>query len=155
MSEEILRKYPAGKKENLVMLLQEIAWQKGFLTAEDLEMAGCHLDIPVNKIYGVASFYDQFRFVARGTHHFQACNGTSCHLEGSATVMARLEELLQLKPGQTSRDGRFSLEAVPCFGSCANAPIVAVDGKYYTKVTAGDLKKIIGSLKDKKISHGH
>lgn len=146
----ILSKYPPGKKEGLLPILQEIQAENGFLTEEILSGVSGHLNLPVNKIYGVAAFYNQFCFHPRGRYHFQLCHGTSCHLFGSATLLGELEKHLKIKAGDVSRDGKFSLEVVACMGACSQAPVIRVNETWYTHVTPETLCKIIRSLKDKK-----
>ncbi|MCK9423035.1 MAG: NAD(P)H-dependent oxidoreductase subunit E [Bacteroidales bacterium] len=145
----ILSEYPAGKKEGLLPILQEIQKERGFLTEDVLADVSLHLNLPINKIYGVAAFYDQFHFHPHGRNHFRICNGTACYLFGSSTFLKELEKQLKVKAGSTSRDGKFSLEIVTCLGSCDQAPVILVNETYYTRVTPGDLNKIIHSLKDK------
>ncbi|MCK9202850.1 MAG: NAD(P)H-dependent oxidoreductase subunit E [Bacteroidales bacterium] len=145
----VLSRYPAGKKEGLLPILQEIQEEKGFLTGEILNEVSAYLDIPVNKIYGVAAFYDQFRFKPHGRFHIQLCNGTSCYLHGSFPLLRDLEKQLKIKAGSTSRDGKFSIEIIPCMGACEQSPVIKVNDTSYNKVTQEDLRKIIRTIKDK------
>lgn len=145
----ILSKYPSGKKDGLLPILQEIQEERGFLTEDVLADVSLHLNLPINKIYGVAAFYDQFHFRPHGWNHFRICNGTACYLFGSSTFLKELEKQLKVKAGSTSRDGKFSLEIVTCSGSCDQAPVIQVNETYYTRVTSEGLNKIIHSLKDK------
>jgi NADH:ubiquinone oxidoreductase subunit E len=148
--ESILQKYPGKKKENLILLLQDIAQQNGYLSPENLREVSSYLKIPLNKVYGVVSFYDKLNLLPRGIHHFQVCNGTSCHMSGSVTILRELEKLLQVKPGQTSRDKKFSLETIPCSGSCSQSPLVFVNGDPCPGISRENLSKMIRSMKENK-----
>ncbi len=146
---KILSKYPAGKKEGLLPILQEIQKQQGFLPEELLSEVGKYLNLPANKVHGVAAFYDQFRFRPLGQTHFKICRGTACHLYGSSNYLSELEKQLKVKAGGTSRDRKFSLEITNCLGACESAPVLQVNDKYYPHVTPEELAKIIRSFKEK------
>jgi len=132
-------------------MLQEIQEKRGFLTEEILSDISGHLNLPVNKIYGVAAFYDQFRFRSHGRNHIQLCNGTACHLFRSSTFLSELEKQLKVKAGNTSRDGKYSIEVVTCLGACEQSPVIKVNQTHYNRVTPEELGKIIQSLKDKAV----
>src|ERR1035437_5415475 len=95
--ERILRKYPAGKKDSLIPLLQEIQREAGHLSDNSIAEVSRYMNIPLNKIYGVASFYDQFRFGKKGRFHVQICRGISCHILHSAALQSEIEKVLQVK----------------------------------------------------------
>ena len=147
--ENILSKYPVNKKDGLLPILQEIQQEQGYLTDELLSEVGKYLKLPSNKVYGVATFYDQFTFHPQGQFHIRICRGTACHLYGSSTYVEELETQLKVKTGNTSKDRKFSLEISNCLGACESAPIVQVNEVFHTNVTAVDLDKIIRSLKEK------
>jgi len=147
--EDILSKYPANKKEGLLPILQEIQDMHGYLTGELLGQVGKYLNLPVNKVYGVATFYDEFRFHPQGTYHIRVCRGTGCHLSGSSSYLEELEKQLKVKAGNTSRDRKFSLEILNCMGACESGPIIQVNETFYTHVSQTDLDRIILSLKEK------
>jgi NADH-quinone oxidoreductase E subunit len=147
--EKILSKYPSNKKDALLPILQEIQELEGYLTDELLAAVGKYVNLPSNKVYGVATFYDQFRFHPQGVHHLRICRGTACHLFGSSTYLEEIEKQLKVKSGQTSKDKKFSLEISNCMGACESAPIIQVNDSFYTNVTAVDLERIIRSLKEK------
>ena len=144
----ILNKYPVGR-DNLIPILQAIQSKEGFLSKESIIEVGQHLKIPTSKIFGVATFYNQFRFEPFGQYHIQVCRGTACHVLGSATVQQELEKNLNVKAGQTSRDGQFSLEVVACIGACGLAPVITVNGAFHAKVTAQSIKEIVEDYKAK------
>jgi len=94
---EILQKYSDAKRDQLIPLLQEIQDEEGFISKEAIILVGKHLKMPTSKIYGVATFYNQFRFEPQGKYHIQVCRGTACHVLGSATVLEELEKNLKSK----------------------------------------------------------
>jgi NADH:ubiquinone oxidoreductase subunit E len=147
--DHIFEKYSLKKPENLIPILQEIQEEKGFLTDEIVEKVSFAMNIPVNRIYGVATFYDQFRFKARGRYHIQVCRGTSCHLCSASVYLSEIEKFLKISAGSTTRDRKFSLEVVNCMGGCANSPVVRINEKYYHHISIADLLSTIRSLKEK------
>ena len=146
--EHILKDYPPSGTDNLIPILQEIQSDQGYLSEESLVSVGRYLSIPTSRIYGVATFYNQFRFEPTGKFHIQVCRGTACHVLGSATVLEALEKKLRIKSGQTSRDGLFSIEVVACIGACGLAPVICVNGTFHAKVTEESLIKIIDEYRD-------
>jgi NADH-quinone oxidoreductase subunit E len=143
---KILDTYPPNRTENLIPVLQEVQEQKGFLDDDALEVIGKYLNIPRNKVIGVATFYDDFRFRPRGKFHFRVCIGATCHLNGNSTLLSELEHHLNVKAGFTSRDQKFSLEAVNCLGACHLSPSVMVNGKVYTRIDLKRLPEFIESV---------
>ncbi len=103
----------------------------------------------MSKIYGVATFYNQFRFEAPGTYQIQVCRGTACHVKGSAAVLDALERALEIKAGQTTRDGLFSLEVVACIGACGLAPVIAINGEFHAKVDPDGVGAILDQYRQK------
>jgi NADH-quinone oxidoreductase E subunit len=145
--EKIIRKYPEGKRENLLPVLQDIQNETGHLTPEALVDVSEYLRIPVNKILGVATFYDQFHLKKKGKYHVQLCRGTNCHLSKSAALLSEVEKVLKVKAGQTSKDGKFSLEVVTCMGACSNSPMININGQFHSGIMTSNLVKLIRSLK--------
>ena len=141
--DEILSRYKAGSRESLLPLLQDIQIEYGYLNEEAILKVGQHIKLPSSKVYGIATFYDQFRFVQKGKFHFKVCRGTSCHMFGSSSILREVERVLNIKEGQTTRDGRYSLEAVSCMGACGSAPVINVNGEFRTAITIPDIAKII------------
>lgn len=146
---QILSDYAQSGSDSLIPILQKIQDHEGFLSKEAVIEVGKTLDIPASKIYGVATFYNQFRFEALGKYHVQVCRGTACHVLGSATVLQELEKMLKIKAGQTTRDGWFSMEVVACIGACGLAPVICVNGEFHAKVTKEELQGIIESYRNK------
>lgn len=145
--EEILSNYNGSGRESLIPILQEVQEADGFLSKESVEAVSEFLDLPASKIYGVATFYNQFRFEPLGKYHIQVCRGTACHVLGSLTVLEELQKQLDIKPGKTSRDGLFSLEVVACIGACGLAPLISVNENFHAKVTPESISQIIDDYK--------
>lgn len=131
---EILGRYKKEKK-NLIPLLQEVQTRLGYLPREALEEIANFLRMSDVEVWGVATFYNQFRFVPLGKYHTTVCMGTACHLAGGQLILEALERELNIKVGETSEDGNFSLERVACIGCCMLAPVVVIKGKIYPKMT--------------------
>ena len=144
---EILEARGDAKHDSLIPILQEIQENEGFLSEKSVAEVGLKLGIPTSKIYGVATFYNQFRFEPKGKYHIQVCRGTACHVLGSATVLTQIEKKLKVKSGQTTRDGQFSIEVVACIGACGLAPVIAGNGEFHAKVTPESLEQIIDNYK--------
>lgn len=142
-----MSKYNGSGRESLIPILQEIQEEQGYISRETIEEVGEFLDLPASKIYGVATFYNQFRFEPLGKYHIQVCRGTACHVLGSLTVLEELQKILKVQPGQTSRDGLFSLEVVACIGACGLAPLIAVNEEFHAKVTPESIRQIIDDYK--------
>jgi NADH-quinone oxidoreductase E subunit len=145
--EPILSRYRGASRDKVIPLLQEVQNAQGFLSREAMEEIAETLDLPVSKIYGVASFYNQFRFHAPGHFHIQVCRGTACHVKGSLAVLEKLERELTIKAGQTSRDGLFSLEVVACIGACGLAPVIAINGEFHGGVTQDQVPEILATYR--------
>ena len=145
----VLKKHPRAGRDALIPILQEVQEEQGYLSREVLADISRHLHLPATKLYGVATFYNQFRFQPKGKYHFMVCRGTACHVKGSSRSLEMAQKFLRLKPGQTSRDRLFSLEIVACMGACGLSPVVNVNGEFYAKVTPQKLVKIIRECKDK------
>ncbi|MGF1586387.1 MAG: NADH-quinone oxidoreductase subunit NuoE [Bacteroidales bacterium] len=141
----ILAKYPRGQRDCLIPILQDIQEEYGFLSETSVIEVGRHLELPSSKIFGLATFYNQFRFEPKGKYHIRLCNGTACHVSDSSTVLKELEKKLKIKPGQTTRDGMFSLELIACMGACHLSPMIQVNDNYHTKLDPAYIKDIVDS----------
>ncbi|HWT81023.1 MAG TPA: NADH-quinone oxidoreductase subunit NuoE [Candidatus Methylomirabilis sp.] len=148
----ILQKHAHASRDYLIPLLQEVQEAHGYLSREAIIRIGRHLSLPVSKIYGVATFYNQFRFLAPGMYHVQVCRGTACHVKGSGAVLETVKRELRVEPGQTTRDGLFSLEVVACLGACGLAPTISVNGEFYASLTPGKVKKILNGYRQEALS---
>jgi len=147
--DNIFIEHPDAAREDLIPILQDIQESIGYLSENAIVKVGEYLKLPASKIYGVATFYNQFRFEPKGKHHIQVCRGTACHVLGSSTVLDQLEKHLKTKADQTTRDGMFSIEVVACIGACGLAPVICVDGEFHAKVTSDSIKTIIESYRTK------
>ena len=145
----ILEKYPSARRQDLIPILQEVQEALGYLSKEAVTAVGTHLQLPAAKIFGVATFYNQFRFHPRGKYHFTVCRGTACHVKGSGKALDMLMKALKLEPGKTSRDRLFSLEVVACMGACGLAPVVNINGEFHAKMTPTKLAKLLDEIRQK------
>jgi len=143
----ILKKYKQGKREDLIPMLQDIQENLGYLSEEAIVKAGNYLGLSTTKIYGLATFYDRFRFIPAGKVQIRICNGTSCFLNGSQSIISKIREETGIEPGMTSRDGSFSYEIVTCMGGCHSGPLIEVDGEYHTHVKASQVPELIKKLR--------
>ncbi|MFP4555280.1 MAG: NAD(P)H-dependent oxidoreductase subunit E [Bacteroidales bacterium] len=146
---DLLDRYSHSSTGNLLPILQDIQQETGYLSEEAIVMVGKHLSMPTSKIYGLATFYNQFRFQPKGKFHFQLCHGTSCHLMGAVSMIEFLEKTLKVKAGYTTRNGNYSLEIVPCMGACSLSPVIAINGKFHGNLTFDALKELINEIQDK------
>jgi NADH:ubiquinone oxidoreductase subunit E len=148
-----LAHWPKAGRESLIPVLQEVQEACGYLSREAILQVGRHLNLPASKVYGVATFYNQFRFQAPGKHHIQMCRGTACHVKGSAAVLEALCRNLKIKPGQTTKDGLFSVEVVACIGACGLAPVIAIDGEFHAGVTSEAIPELLDACRQKEAAH--
>ena len=146
--EEILEQYPQIKRNALIPLLQAVQDEFGFISEEAVEKIGAHLSLPTSKVYGLATFYNQFSFSPRGTHHITLCNGSSCHMGGSGELLSEISKLLEIGDGETTRDGMFSMEVQSCIGACGQSPVMAVNGMYYSGISVREVREIIKQYRD-------
>lgn len=151
---EILNQYPNAGRDSLIPILQEVQDAEGFLSRNAVIKIGKHLGLPASKIYGVATFYNQFRFQAQGHYHIQVCRGTACHVKGSGKVLETLVQELGVQPGQTTRDGLFSIEVVACIGACGLAPVISINGEFYAKLTPESVVDSIVTLRKEAENNG-
>ena len=131
------------KPENLIPILQCVQKELGYISPESVKGISRHLRISENQIFGVSSFYAQFRFTMPGRHSLKVCLGTACHVRGGATVLDTLENVLRVKCGDTTPDGRFDLERVACLGCCALSPVVQIDKRIYSRVAVNKLPELL------------
>lgn len=134
------------EKTNIIYILQEIQQKKGYISTEDFIKLSKEMAVPLTDLVGVATFYSQFKLKKPGKYQVSVCNGTACHVRGSPVVMKHVQEILELKPGQTSSDGKFSFESVNCIGACARAPAIMINGVVYGEMDKKKIKKVIGGL---------
>jgi len=145
----ILGRY-GPERGNLIPVLQDIQGEIGYLPDEALQEVERHTGISANEIYGVATFYTQFRFSPPGEHTIVSCQGTACHVRGGQQILRELERRLGVTAGKTTSDGKFDLERVACLGCCALAPVVAVDGKVHAQMSAKKVPHVLARYESKK-----
>ena len=131
----------------LVGILQDIQTELNYLPKECLVMVGECLNIPLSRVYSVATFFKAFSLKPRGRHNLHVCMGTACHVRGAEKVLDKLQTELCLCAGETSSDMKFTLETVNCVGACALGPVVVVDGEYAGQVTTDKVKSILEGCK--------
>jgi NADH-quinone oxidoreductase E subunit len=151
--DDILNRHSGAGRDHLIPILQEVQEAEGYISPPSVAKIAEFLNLPASKIYGVATFYNQFHFHPKGKYHFMICRGTACHVKGSQKVLDELMKQLKLEPGQTSRDQLFSLEVVACMGACGLAPVVSVNGEFYAKVTPRKLTEMIQECRQKEAVH--
>ena len=140
--EEIVAGY-GSSRGNLIPILQDIQDRLGYLSEETLDSTARLTGISANEIYGVATFYTQCRFTPPADHTIHVCQGTACHVRGSAQNMSELQKLLGIKEGEMTPDRRFELRRVACLGCCALAPVVSIDRKVAARVTPKSIGAIL------------
>lgn len=140
-------KYPHAERDALIPVLQDIQEKFGYLPRESIEVASKKMGIATSKIYGVASFYNQFRFQPIGKYHILICRGTACHVKGSEKVLRILEKELNISSGETTRDGLFTLDVVACIGACGLAPVLSINGEFHAAVTPEKALDLIAEIR--------
>jgi len=132
--EGVLQRYGL-ERENLIPILQDVQGRLGYLPKEAMQQISEAVKIPEVDVYGVGTFYNQFRLNPPGKHQIKVCMGTACHMMGGHIILESFERRLEIKEGETTPDREFSLERVACVGCCALAPVVVVDEKVEAKVS--------------------
>ena len=143
---EICDRYK-GEKTPLMMILSDIQNEYGYIPLEVQEVVSEKTGISVAEIYGVVTFYSFFSLTPKGKYVIGCCLGTACYVKGAQIVIDRFSELLGIKPGQTTEDGLFTLDALRCIGACGIAPAVSINGKVYPKVDPAQVEGIIESFR--------
>ncbi len=145
--QNILARYDNAGRDSLIPILQDVQEAEGYVSRDSIRGISKLLNLPMSKIYGVATFYNQFRFQPTGAYHVQVCRGTACHVKGSLTVLEAVQRELGIKAGETTRDGLFSLEVVACIGACGLAPVMNINGEFYAKLTSERVREVLESCK--------
>lgn len=143
----LLQRYPEKDASALIPLLQDIQQEHGYLPESELNRVADYCDIPLSRIYGVATFYNQFRLQPLGKYVIRVCRGTACHVKGSGDILTTLENELGIKAGETTKDMKFTIETVACIGACSIAPVIAINDEFYGKLDNRKVKKILDELK--------
>ena len=139
---ELLDTYPKDRRYALPAM-QDMQKQFGYVPREGLEALAEHLECPLSGMYSIATFYKAISLEQKGKHIIKVCDGTACHVRGSVNLIDAIDRTLGIGPGETTKDGEFSLELVNCLGACALAPVMVVDDIYHSKVTPDTLPGIL------------
>ncbi len=135
-----------GRQGDLVPILQEIQEEFGYIPPEAMRRTARFLSLSEAYVYGVATFYAQFSFTPQGKHKIKVCLGTACHVRGGTQILRTISKRLGIKPGETTPDYQFSMERVACFGSCALAPVVVINGKVHGRMTPQKAEALLEQL---------
>jgi len=146
--DSLIEKYK-DKKGNLIPLLQGTQDIFGYIPHEAFEKISSEVGIELSDMYGVVTFYAQFRLNPVGKHIIKVCHGTACHVQNANAITDALKESLKINDGETTEDGIFTLESVACLGCCSLAPVMMIDNDTYAKLTGGQAVKIIKNVKIK------
>jgi NADH-quinone oxidoreductase subunit E len=129
--------------ESLIPILQDIQEQFHYLPEQSLKDVAKILNIPLNRVYSVATFYNAFSLKPKGLYNIQVCMGTACHVRGAENIIEEIENILHIKRGNTTDDGKFSLESVNCVGACALRPVIVINGNYHGHLTRDKIEPIL------------
>jgi NADH-quinone oxidoreductase subunit E len=146
--DSILQRYEL-RRESLIPVLQDIQDTLHYLPEAFLKEVAKRLSIPLHEVFSVATFYNAFSLKPSGKH-IKVCMGTACHVRGASRVLETIERMLNIKAGDTTQDGEFSLTTVNCLGACALGPIVMIGSEYYGNMTPTGVAELIGNLTRKK-----
>ena len=135
-----------GVTGNVIPLLQKTQDIFGYLPQNAMRDIARVTGKSPAEIYGVATFYAQFRFVPMGKHLMKVCHGTACHVQGADSLDTVIEQRLGVAPGSTTADGQFTVERVACLGCCSLAPVVMIDGEVYGRLTGDKVGKIVAAV---------
>lgn len=144
---EIVERYK-DEETPLMMILEAIQSEYGYIPLEVQELVSSLTGIPVAEIYGVVTFYSFFSLTPKGKYVIGVCLGTACYVKGSQLVMDKFSELLGIKPGETTKDGLFTLDALRCIGACGIAPAISMNGKVYPKMEVNKVAGVIQEYRD-------
>jgi len=138
-----------GKEEELIPILQKVQNVQGYLSDDSMEDISRFTNVPLSKIYGVATFYAQFRFTPKGEKHIMLCRGTACHVKGAQRIQDEIEKQIGIEVGETSEDLKYSSENVACIGACSLAPCIMVNDSVEANLTPQKVEKLFPNHKSK------
>lgn len=142
---KILEQY-TSTKENLIPILNEVQVKYGYIPSLAQKEISEYLKMPMAEIYGVITFYSRFTLKPKGKYAISVCLGTACFVKGSEKIMERLKQRLKIEEGETTPDGKFSVDSTRCVGACAIAPVFTVNGEVYGRATVKKLDEVLDSL---------
>jgi NADH-quinone oxidoreductase subunit E len=140
--DRIIDKY-GGDASSLIQVLLEIQGEYRWLPKEALEKVSERLQVPLNRIQHIITFYKAFSVIPKGRHEIHVCTGTACHVRGAPRLLSSVEDMIGIKPGETDQDLRFSLETVNCVGCCALGPVMVIDGEYHGKMAPAKSEDVL------------
>ena len=141
-AEELIGEY-MDNREATIALLQDVQKHYGYLPRRVLEFISERLELPHTQLFALATFYRAFSLTPRGRHTINVCTGTTCHVRGAPNLLDALERELGCAAGETTKDGRFTIETVNCVGACALAPVIVIDEEAHGRLTQAKLKKVL------------
>jgi NADH-quinone oxidoreductase subunit E len=147
MHKELFKKFESGNRSQLIGLLQDVQDIYGYVPEIAMMDIAEFLGLPTSSVYGVATFYNQFRLTPLGKNVINVCRGTACHVKDSANILAALENELGVSVGMTTRDKEFTLEEVACIGACSIAPVISINGEYFGRLKTKEIPKLIADFK--------
>ncbi len=139
---ELLKNY-SQDKSNLIQILNEVQEKYGYIPKQSQIEISNYLSIPMAEIYGVITFYSRFTLEPKGKYNISVCLGTACFVKGSQALLDRLKERLKIEEGQTTPDGKFSIDATRCVGACGLAPVFTINNEVYGKATVKKLDEVL------------
>lgn len=140
--DDLLAHY-ADPRGALIPLLQQVQERYGYLPSFSMEEIARYLKLSPSEVYGVLTFYAQFRLTPPGETTVRVCQGTACHVRGAKKILEEVEKALKIKAGGTTQDRKYSLERIACFGACSLAPVVVVGNDVYGRLTPAKVKKLL------------
>lgn len=140
--QELLKNY-SQDKSNLIQILNEVQEKYGYIPKQSQIEISNYLNIPMAEIYGVITFYSRFTLEPKGKYNISVCLGTACFVKGSQALLDRLKERLKIEEGQTTPDGKFSIDATRCVGACGLAPVFTINNEVYGKATVKKLDEVL------------
>ena len=149
LSQELAEILTESKKDrrHLISLLQQVQYKFGYISKEAMVAIADFLEVPGSTVWGIATFYNLFRFIPPGKHPVKVCMGTACHLAGGRLVLEAMERELEIKVGDTTPDHEFSLERVACVGCCALSPVVVIKDSVYPRMTPPKVEEVLVTIK--------
>ncbi len=140
----VLAAHKRGKKDDLIPILQEAQSTIGYLPSEAMREIAKFVDTTPNDVYGVATFYAQFRFKPTGRKRIMVCRGTACHVRGGSRLLDEVQNILKIGDGEMTADGEYSVDTAACFGSCALAPVMVINDRVYGRMTPAKVREVLG-----------
>jgi NADH-quinone oxidoreductase subunit E len=150
MHAKIFDNYESKDKSSLIPLLQDVQEIYGYLPEIALQEIAEFIAMPLSRVYGVATFYNQFRLKPLGENVIRVCRGTACHVKNSSNILYALETALNIKAGETTRDKKFTIEIVNCIGACSIAPVITINEEYHGRLTVKEIPKILKAYTSQK-----